>query len=61
MLYVINLTITCFAEAINVSTFDELKDPVSNHNEILKYCHAVIKEWQEIKHQEKIKQLQLLL
>ena len=61
MLYVINLTITCFAEAINVSTFDELKGPVLNHKEILKYCHAGIKEWQEIKHQEKIKQLQLLL
>ena len=43
MLYVINLVITCFAETINVSTYDELKDPVSNHKEILKYCHAVIK------------------
>ena len=29
--------------------------------EILKYCHTGIKEWQEIKHQEKIKQLQLVL
>ena len=53
MLYIINLTITCFAEAINVSTFDELKDPVSNHKEILKYCHVGIKEWQEIRHQKK--------
>ena len=29
--------------------------------EILKYCHTGIKGWQEIKHQEKIKQLQLVL
>ena len=29
--------------------------------EILKYCHTGIKEWQEIEHQEKIKQLQLVL
>lgn len=29
--------------------------------EILKYCHTWIKEWQKIKHQEKIKQLQLVL
>ena len=29
--------------------------------EILKYCHTGIKEWQKIKHQEKIKQLQLVL
>ena len=29
--------------------------------EILKYCHTGIKGWQEIKHQEKIKQLQLFL
>ena len=29
--------------------------------EILKYCHTGIKAWQEIKHQEKIEQLQLVL
>ena len=29
--------------------------------EILKYCHTGIKEWQKIEHQEKIKQLQLVL
>lgn len=29
--------------------------------EILKYCHIGIKEWQKIEHQEKIKQLQLVL
>ena len=29
--------------------------------EILKYCHTGIKEWQEIEHQEKITQLQLVL
>ncbi len=29
--------------------------------EVLKYCHTGIKGWQEIKHQEKIKQLQLVL
>ena len=29
--------------------------------EILKYCHTGIKGWQEIKHQKKIKQLQLVL
>lgn len=29
--------------------------------EILKYCHTGIKEWKKIKHQEKIKQLQLAL
>ena len=29
--------------------------------EILKYCHTGIKEWQKIKHQEKTKQLQLVL
>jgi len=29
--------------------------------EILKYCHTGIKEWQNIEHKEKIKQLQLVL
>ena len=29
--------------------------------EILSYCHTGIKEWQEIEHQEKIRQLQLVL
>ena len=29
--------------------------------EILKYCHTGIKEWQKVKHQEKIRQLQLVL
>lgn len=28
---------------------------------ILSYCHTGIKEWQEIEHQEKVKQLQLVL
>ena len=38
-----------------------LSQMVRGIKEILKYCHTGIKGWQEIKHQEKIKQLQLVL